>query len=177
MSTFLWQITLILILNYFLLVLMSWGQQLGKNTWQIHYSPTTSKEISNSILRYFKKGTKKKIGKYNTISNTHKKVPTHDWQNLVRFFFLVSYYYIPFLLLLSKVDLTHQNEKMREFLKFTATQHTSLLLLCDFFVVSQWRSFIKWQRIFRFLVELFKGEFYNLPPLYIYWQTCLVDIS
>ena len=112
---------LLLILNYFLLVLMSWGQQLGKNTWQIHYSPTTSKEISNSILRYFKKGTKKKIGKYNTISNTHKKVPTHDWQNLVRFFFLVSYYYIPFLLLLSKVDLIHQNEKMREFLKFKAT--------------------------------------------------------
>ena len=90
--------------------------------------------------------------------------------------FLVSYYYIPFLLLLSKVDLIHQNEKMREFLKFKATQTTSLLLLCDFFVVSQWRSFIKWQRIFRFLAELFKGEFYNLPPLYNYWQTCLIDI-
>ena len=69
---------LLLILNYFLLVLMSWGQQLWKNTWQIHYSPTTSKEISNSILRYFKKETKKKIGKYSTISNTHKK-GSHSW--------------------------------------------------------------------------------------------------
>ena len=146
MSTFLWQITLILILNYFLLVLMSWGQQLGKNTWQIHYSPTTSKEISNSILRYFKKGTKT-IGKYNTISNTHKKMfPLmigKIWSMYsFLFLFLVSYY-IPFLLLLSKVDLIHQNEKMREFLKFKATQHTSLLLLCDFFCCFPMKVFYK----------------------------------
>ena len=48
--------------------------------------------------------------------------------------------YTFFLLLLSKVDLIHQTEKMREFLKFTATQHTSLLLLCDFFVVFLYSS-------------------------------------
>ena len=116
------------------------------------------KKTSNWISRYFKSTIlyQAHITKFPLMIG---KIWIKSWS-----VFLVSYYHIPSLLLLSNVDLIHQNEKMREFLKFKATQTTSLLLLCDFFVVSQWRSFIKWQRIFRFFAELLKREFYDLPP-------------
>ena len=113
------------------------------------------KKTSNWISRYFKSTIlyQAHITKFPLMIG---KIWIKSWSG---FFWSAIIIYL-FLLLLSKVDLIHQNEKMREFLKFTATQHTSLLLLCDF-VVSQWRSFVKWQRIFRFLAELFKGEFYT----------------
>ena len=148
---------------------MSWGQQLWKNTWQIHYSPTTSKENQQLNQPLFQK--------YNTISCSHNKIPTHDWQNLNQIlvcFFLVSYYYIPFFAIVVQ-GWFDSSDWENAGISQVHSNTTLLLLLCDF-VVSQWRSFVKWQRIFRFLAELFKGEFYNLPPLYNYWQTCLVDI-
>ena len=119
------------------------------------------KKTSNSILRYFKKG-KKNIGKCNTISNTHK-TSSHSWLAKSGLFFFLSFsgqllytffcYCCPRLIWFIR---------MRKCGNFSSSQqhnkHTSLLLLWDFFVVSQWRSFIKWQRIFRFLAELFKGS-------------------
>ena len=49
------------------------------------------------------------------------------WSVFFSFFFWSVIIYL-FLLLLSKVDLIHQNEKMREFLKFTATQQTYIIV-------------------------------------------------
>ena len=112
------------------------------------------KKTSNWISRYFKSTIlyQAHITKFPLMIG---KIWIKSWSA-----FLVSYYYIPFFAIVVQgwfdspewenagISQVHSN-----------TTHIIVAVVWFFFVVSQWRSFIKWQRIFRFLVELFKEEF------------------